>query len=316
MERMEFGKIRVIPGQNKGRFPFCNSLLIDDNVKVIIDPGAGLDLMQQVNRDLDIDLIINTHFHFDHIAYNYVFDQSRIFINEREGECFRNRREILTRLGMTDFYGEDWTSGWLERISRPNSVQSPYSPQNRHEWWLSTARLDGTYRWDEVMDFGAVRMEVVGAPGHSAGFCCLYFPGEGVVYTGDIDLTPFGPWCFGADGDLDQFIQSAEIIANLDAHTFITGHEAGIVDRETFRRELKKFVEIIEQREKRILSAITAPCSLPELFDMGLIYGKKFLVDEWVRAWDALAVKKHLERLSARGLIVYRDGKYFREDAS
>ncbi|HOF05889.1 MAG TPA: hypothetical protein PK175_09760 [Syntrophales bacterium] len=47
---------------------------------------------------------------------------------------------------------------------------------------------------------------------------------------------------------MDQFINSAEIIANLDAHTFITGHEAGIVDRATFRQELKKFVEIIEQR--------------------------------------------------------------------
>jgi hydroxyacylglutathione hydrolase len=308
MELMEFGKIKVIQGQNNGRFPFCNSLLINDGVKVIIDPGAGLDLMQQIREGMNIDLVINTHFHFDHIAYNYLFDHSRIFINDQEGECYRNRREILKRLGMTDYYGDAWTQGWLDRISRPDSVQSPYTPQNRHEWWLSTARLDGTYQWGDVMDFGTTRMEVIGTPGHSEGFCCLYFPSEGIVYTGDIDLTSFGPWCFGADSNMDQFIKSAEIIANLDVETYITGHEAGIVNRGDFRRALKKYIEVIEKREARILAAIAEPISLNDLCAMGLIYGKKFLVDEWVRAWDALTVRKHLDRLSARGIITCADG--------
>lgn len=310
MECIEFGKIKVIQGQNHGRFPFCNSLLIDDGIKVVIDPGAGLEPMRILREEMDIDLVINTHFHFDHITYNYLFDRSRILINEKEGECFRDRREILKRLGMTDYYGDAWTQGWLGRISRPDSVQSPYTPQNRHEWWLSTARLDGTYQWGEVMDFGATRMEVIGTPGHSAGFCCLYFPGEGVVYTGDIDLTSFGPWCFGADGDFDQFVKSAEIIANLDAGAYITGHEAGIVNRDDFRTALKQYLDIIDKREARIMAALAEPLSFAHLCDLGLIYGKKFLADEWVRAWDALTVRKHLDRLSLKGIITFDSGRY------
>jgi hypothetical protein len=43
---------------------------------------------------------------------------------------------------------------------------------------------------------------------------------------------------------------------------------------------------------------------------MGLIYGRKFLVDDWLRAWDALAVKKHLQRLIARGAVTCRDGVF------
>ena len=78
MEYNQFGKIQVITGQNKGRFPFCNSLLITDSVKVIIDPGAGLAVMTQIRNEATIDLVINTHFHFDHIAYNHLFDQSKI----------------------------------------------------------------------------------------------------------------------------------------------------------------------------------------------------------------------------------------------
>lgn len=312
IKNIDFGKIKVMQGQNNGRFPFCNSILINDNVKVVIDPGAGKDLMMQIKDHVDIDLVINTHFHFDHIAYNYIFDQSKIYINDIESECYRDRKKILKHLGMTDYYGDDWAEGWLDRISRPDSVQSPYTPQNRHEWWLSTARVDGTYRWGDIMDFGTTKMEVIGTPGHSAGFCCLHFPNEGIVYTGDIDLTSFGPWCFGADGDMDQFITSAEIIANLNAETYVTGHEAGIVNRGDFQMALRKYIEIIAKREERILAALAEPISLEDLCSMGLIYGKKFLIDEWVHAWDSLTVKKHLDRLLIRGMITYSSGKYFK----
>ncbi|MCX5820244.1 MAG: MBL fold metallo-hydrolase [Deltaproteobacteria bacterium] len=310
MEYHQFGKIRVIRGQNKGRFPFCNSLLITDRVKAIIDPGAGLAIMTQIRDEVEIDLVINTHFHFDHIAYNHLFDQSKIHINDIESDCYRNRKRILQRLGMIDYYGDDWAEGWFDRISRPDSVQSPYSPQNRHEWWLSTARVDGTYRWGDIMDFGATRMEVIGTPGHSAGFCCFHFPNEGVVYVGDMDLTSFGPWYFGADGDIEQFIISSEKIANLDAEIFITGHEAGVVPRDEFRTAIKKYIEIIDRRDQLILAAIDEPASLENLHSLGLIYGKKFLVDEWVRAWDMGAVKKHLDRLAARGMILFSNGRY------
>jgi len=39
--------------------------------------------------------------------------------------------------------------------------------------------------------------------------------------------------------------------------------------------------------------------------------GKIFIIDEWVRAWDALTVKKHLDRLLTKGMITCsndRDG--------
>jgi hydroxyacylglutathione hydrolase len=312
MQRVKFGEIEWIQGENQGHFPFCNTLLIQDGIKVVIDPGAGLELMTQVSDHVNVDLVINTHFHFDHIAYNYLFRQSKIYLNEIEGECFQDRRKILKRLGMTDFYGDEWAQGWLDRISRPDSVQSPYSPQNRHEWWLSTERLDGTYGWGDIMDFGATKMEIIGTPGHSAGICCLHFPDEGVLYTGDIDLTSFGPWYFGADGDIELFIHSAETIAQLNAETYITGHEAGIVPRSDFQAGLKRYLEIIDRRDETILNALAEPRPLADICSMGLIYGKKFLIDEWVRAWDAQAIQKHLDHLITRGMIQYSDGIYIR----
>lgn len=312
MDYSHFGKIQVIRGQNQGRFPFCNSLLIADRVKAIIDPGAGLTIMKKVRDDAGIDRVINSHFHFDHIAYNYLFDRSRIYLNDVEADCYRNRKNILQRLGMIDYYGDDWAQGWFDRISRPDTVQSPYSPQNRHEWWLSTSRVDGIYCWGDLMDFGSTKAEVIGAPGHSAGFCCFHFPAEGVVYVGDMDLTSFGPWYFGADGNIEQFIDSLEKIANLDAGIFITGHEKGVIPRTEFRDAAKKYTGIIEHRDRAILAAIDSPTSLETLHSMGLIYDRKFHVDEWVRAWDMGGLKKHLNRLMANGSIRLSEERYFR----
>ena len=235
---------------------------------------------------------------------------SKIYLNDIERECFRDRREILKLLGMTDFYGTDWAQGWPESNAQPDRSASPYSPQYRQEWALSTIRLDGTYRPGDRMDFGSTKMDIIGTPGHSAGSCCLSFPDEGVLYTGDIDLTAFGPWYFGADGDLELFIQSAEAIARLDAETYITGHEAGIVGRIDFRGRLKRYLEIIDTRDETILNALDEPCPLADICAMGLIYGKKFLVDEWVRAWNAQAVRRHLDHLVKEGLILCSDGVY------
>ncbi len=303
MTGQKFENVMVIEGENRGRFPFCNTLFIDDTAKVVIDPGAGMKRLAELNERHNVEIVLNTHFHFDHISCNHIFKSAQIWINDIEASCFRNRREILNRLGMIDMYGNDWAEGWIERISNPETEQSPFSPQNRHEWWLSTSRLDGCYGWGDNMEFGHTCVKVIGMPGHSAGFCCLLFPDLGMVYTGDIDLTSFGPWYFGADGDIDLFIESACRLKNLDVDTFITGHEAGILKRREFFSRLEQFLEIIGQRDAKILAALDKPQSIDELVGKGLIYGKKFHIDEWVQAWETIAVQKHINRLLSMSVI-------------
>ncbi|TFG38035.1 MAG: MBL fold metallo-hydrolase, partial [Syntrophobacterales bacterium] len=66
-----FGPISIVPGENGSTFPFCTSIFIDDDTKVLIDPGAGLNPLGDLKGRERIDMVINTHYHFDHIAYNY-----------------------------------------------------------------------------------------------------------------------------------------------------------------------------------------------------------------------------------------------------
>lgn len=308
--KTRFGPIRIIPGEDRCRFPHCTSLFIDDEIKVVIDPGAGLKTLTALKQETSVDMVINTHYHYDHIAYNYLFDQARITINEQEAPCLRERRNLGALLGMDEVYGPDWVDGWIARIADPTTEQSPFSPQNRHEWWQSTSRATEEYRWGDVLDFGKTRMEIIGAPGHSRGFSCLLFPDQGVMYVADIDLTSFGPWYAGSDGDIDLFISSCERLKTIDCEYFITGHERGVLERKDFLTGLAKFIEIIDERDRKILSLLTKPLSLPEIVDHGLIYGSKYHVDAWVYMWEFITIKKHVRRLLDQGQINDLGGKF------
>ncbi len=294
-------RIRVIPGGNGGRFPYSHTVFIDDDVKAVIDTGAGEAPLGELLSGVSVDRVVNTHFHFDHIFCNYLFEKSEILLNGREAACFRDRRTIGHFLGIAEVYGDAAVEDWLGRISDPRTGPSPYSPQNDHRWWLSSARIDGTYDWGDVLDFGRTRARVVGAPGHSQGFCCLFFEEEGIAYVSDIDLTAFGPWYGGTDGDIDGFARSCREMAALGARHYITGHEKGMVDGAAFRDGMERFLERIDERDRRVLEALREPRTLGELADLGLVYPRRFHEDAWVRMWNYLMTKKHVLRLAGRG---------------
>ena len=303
----DLGRIKVILGENGGRFPFCNSILIDDSVQAMIDPGAGLQQLRAINDSQDIEIVFNTHVHFDHIVFNYVFDHSRIMVNEPESIYFRDRRKFIEDFGTSQVWGDAWIDQWLERTAQPQGLQSK-TIAYRHEWCLSMARLDETYRWGDVFDFGRVRMEVIPAPGHSQGFNVMYFPLQGIVYCSDIDLTAFGPW----GEDYDQFVESARRVAQLDADTFVTGHESGIVSKNEFISRLDQYLEVIEQRDKILLKKLIQPMTLDELIKEGTFYGPRVFKDEFVYCWEWYMVRQHLQRLLKQGLVTKKNGNYIR----
>lgn len=310
MNRNNLGRIKVITGEKNGKFPSCNSLYVDDDVKVVIDPGSSKEQLAAIKDR--VDLVINTHFHFDHFLYNYMFDRAKIYLNEIEADCFPNRSEIMRRMGFAKVLGQDWLEKWLQITAFPNTAQISSGRLNSYEWNISTARLDGTYKAGETFDLGATQMTVIPAPGHSAGHSCFYFPEQGIVYTGDIDLNAFGPMYEGIDGDINQFIESAWKIAALDADWFVTSHEEMIVSRLEFRKRMTNYLAIIDFRQEAIFKALSRPMSGRELAELGLFYGKRQHIDDMFWGLEQLLVEKHLEKMLRDGLILYAEDKYYR----
>lgn len=288
--------INVIPGLNGSRFPCCTSLLINDgNTAAIIDPGAGAETLLNFMGKQKPDIVINTHYHFDHISGNYLFPEAKLFINPIEIDCFPNLDRIAKYLGIEEIYGKDGVADWIKNVANPTIAQTEFSPSRRHEWLLSTRTSADSYTFDADWEIGKVRIVMVHAPGHTDGFCCPYFPDEGIVYTGDIDLTTFGPWYAGTDGNIEQFIASAQRIAQLDADWFITGHQEGILSWVDFINKLEQFLDVIHKRQKRLVTLLEAGIKPEDIPNYGLLYPPKYQVDPWIAMWERITVRKHLE---------------------
>lgn len=308
-----YGNVHVVRGKNHGRFPYCNTILITGKVNAVIDPGAGEKILGKLSEKYRIDIVIDTHYHFDHIWFNYLFRDAEIHLNKHEAPCFRSLDTLAERLGILEVYGVDAVKRWKQTISSMRSEAIRYTPQNRHEWILSTSRLNGEYEDGKIFDFGNTEAEAMHLPGHTAGFCCFYFPSEKLVYTADIDLTSFGPWYGESDVGIQEFLDSMDRITELDADIYVTGHEMGIVTKSEFLSRLEEFKSRIFERDKDILKFLRSRkngATLNEITSQGLIYGKKFLVDEWLYMWEKIMVKKHLMRLEKLGFVCLEADKY------
>ncbi len=295
---MKFQHFQVVYGPENSKFPACTSLLVDGGDTVaIVDPGAGPEALQAATAGRMVDIVINTHYHFDHISGNYLFSGARILMNPVEVEGFPNLERIGEWLGIREIYGKKGVADWISNVVNPHSRQTKFSPSNRHEWWLSTRTPASAYRYEQEWHIGRVRVIMVHAPGHTRGFCCPYFPDAGLVYTGDIDLTNFGPWYAGSDGDLNQFMNSARRIAQLDADWFLTSHQAGIFSRDEFQSGVERFLNIIYDRQERLVTLLEKGVQPEDIPRHGLLYSPKYQVDPWIAMWERIAVRKHLELL-------------------
>lgn len=303
MKEERYGRIRVVRGENDSAFPGCTSLVIEDDTRTIVDPGCGPEAIGELLAEGPFDRVVNTHFHFDHINGNYLLDGTPVWLNNREAPCFRELSNIPSILGIVEVYGEDAGERWVEEVKGGEITSARPTPSRDKRWYLSTRRLDGTYDWYDDMDFGHTKATVLPAPGHSLGNCFLFFPDEKLVYTGDVDITKFGPWYGGSDGDINEFTSSAFGLVDLEADHFVTGHEVGVLDLDEFMYGLGEYLEVIDRREERVFECIEKGMELEEMSREGICYPRLMLDDPWAYMWEKIMVKKHVRRLVSGGEI-------------
>jgi glyoxylase-like metal-dependent hydrolase (beta-lactamase superfamily II) len=131
--------------------------------------GAGLDLA-------DVDLVVNTHGHFDHTGGNAIVKKAsgakiEIHANdaiycvsaEHHASVFRRPFDMLGLAGTV----EEQAAWILEQAGDSAGVDRKL--------------VDG-----DALDLGrGVRFQVLHTPGHTAGSICLYWEDEGVLLSGD-----------------------------------------------------------------------------------------------------------------------------------
>lgn len=280
----QIGPIKLIEGPNKSKVPYSRSLYIDgQGEKVLIDTGADKHFLKQVKVDSGVDLVINTHYHPDHTCHNTLFSDTEKWINSVEYHMPLTIEGIAKANGIFQEWGPVGVNKWEKEI-----------PEG---WIKSLTEINGFYEYEKQYSFGHVHVHFLHTPGHTKGFCCPYFPDLGIVFTGDYDMTSFGPWYNGTDGCIDDFIASAKRLLSLDVKYYITGHQKGILQKREFHKAMVNYLAIIEQRDEVIEKYVQKGFSFDEITKVGIFYPKHSLGRPLFLTWERSGIRKHLYRL-------------------
>ena len=174
-----------------------NYYLIDDNI--LVDTGAGHNkdylfskLRQNGVEPENIEMVVNTHCHFDHIGGNHFFPDAKIAIHKLDAISIKNKDTLGTSLNVFDIEGNCRVDIELEE-------------------------------GDNIADF-----EVIHTPGHTKGGICLW-DGENLI-SGDTIFAGGGVGRMDIGGSYADMKSSVEKLMKLDVKNIYPGH-GPIVER-------------------------------------------------------------------------------------
>ena len=272
-----------------GVFPSSFSFYIDDEVKTLIDTPLDNEF-PTLFKDRPVNLIINTHFHRDHSGSNHLFPEAKVYVHPLDAPAMQSA-EVFS-----DFYGL-------------NDPENLYLKPEFLKWLnFKPSRITKHINDGEIIELGQTKLEVIHTPGHTLGHCALFDKEKGIVYSGDIDLTGFGPWYGNKISNVDDTIISIEKIIKLSPDIILTGHK-GIINKNVEAR-LKKYLDKVYVNEENILKALREPLTLDELVEHKIIYGRWYEPPILYAFFEKISLRKHLERLINLGLVNFEKGYY------
>ncbi|MFH1124534.1 MAG: MBL fold metallo-hydrolase [Pseudomonadota bacterium] len=280
----EKGSIKFIRG---GKYPQCHSLFVDDRTRVVIDAASDEDKLIRIQQDKPVHVLVNSHGHEDHLLYNYHFRSSAFWVHEADAHAFEAAENLVDCYGKSD---EAVRQSWIDFLLN----DCHYEPR----------KPDRLLRDREVIELGEVEMEIIHTPGHTPGHLCFYFPHEGILFLGDLDLVKAGPYYGDVLSSIEDTISSLNRLKSYPCETYLTGHGKGIYDGDP--AHIERYLESIDRREESLVEFLReGPRTLEEITEKGIIYGpNKTLAGVWDLSLSERAMmEKHLQYLMKRGLV-------------
>ena len=225
--------------QLRGEKPGSHVYLIKGEAKnVLIDTGmaAGFSALKSRLAELglrvrDIDLIILTHEHYDHIGATAYFHPTAVVAAHR---LAANKVEL-----QDEFV-----------------TFRKYRDQSSKPFWVDVWLEDGS-----VIDLGNYELDVVHTPGHTSGCICLYEPQGGLLFTGDTVFAGGTLSEIAVGGNVSDYVNSVRRLSNLKIKKLFPGHgkvsgtpdedlPRSIVYARTMLDECKTFFEAFTKTRK------------------------------------------------------------------
>jgi len=283
-------RVYLIEPPNGGKFPHCYCVYIDGDTRTLIDTSCGADNLLALKRR-GVDLIINTHFHEDHIYNNHQFTEAQVWAHVLDAPAIRSLDVFV------DCYG-DLFGG--KQVGRQFIEDIKLHPSPVHRELVN----------NELLDLGAWHLKVIHTPGHTPGHIAMWEDKYGVLISADIDLSGFGPWYGHLCSNITDFLNSIELCREIKPKTLISGHK-GLIDQDIDQR-LVAYRDIILNKEKQVLATLHTPKTLDQLVAMQIFYGQRIRLDDLYIWFEKLAIYQHLLRLESLGLVAHSGDTYYR----
>ena len=294
--------IKVVRPEAKSMFPYSNSLFIDDEIKVMIDAGSGGRAYAETPIE-EINLLLLTHYHFDHTNGIGFFTNAQKMVGQEEAWAFQDEDKYHQSFGYNhwqDFIGKPRSKEWSKAINLPDDIPSHVGYQ--------PIELAGVFKDGDVFNLGETSLTAIHTPGHSPGHYAFFFPQERILFSGDLDVSPQGPW-FGMEScDLDDIIDSIHKLIALKPNILISSHRKVFDSR--VENLLLEYLEIALSREEKIKGYLAVPRTINDIASQNFIRESRKL-DEQMLFYQKMMIYKHLKRLERLGIVEKTgDGKY------
>jgi hydroxyacylglutathione hydrolase len=285
------GPVRFIPGKNRGRYPYCNSVYIEE-AGILIDPASDRRTLTELRDAKLVKEIWLSHWHEDHFRDLDLFEEVPFRISERDLPPLTGIETFLDWYAMTNpEYRAFWTA----------LIKDQFHYRSR-----TPARF---FQDREIIDLGPLTVEVLPTPGHTPGHLAFYFREPKILFMGDYDLTPFGPWYGDLYSDIDQTVASLRRLQAVPARTWLTGHETGLFTQPP--GELwDSYEKVIFDRENKLVDLLASPRTLDEIVTAWIVYGRPRDPEAFFEFGERAIMKKHLEWLVKKDRIVQNGEKF------
>jgi cyclase len=214
-------------------------------------PQAGAELHDAARRLGRVAVVVNSHWHADHIRGNQAFPDAEIVATTRTKELIETRAAAQ----LAEQQASDFEAALLsppERRERDRSFAERVESFRELAATIADVELrPPTRTFDDRLELASGCELVTLGGGHTESDAFLVLRDRGVVLAGDVVTVDIHPWI--GHGDPDRWIEILGEFERLAVDRFVPGHGrvATVADVRALREHLRAFLAEPEGIEAR-----------------------------------------------------------------
>lgn len=279
-------------GPAKGRFPHCNGFLLVGDRTVLIDAGIGEKRIHEIDCRVRIDTLIISHSHPDHILAWHMLADRQLYLPAQTPASVGDL-SLMGQRFVADRQGAKYWTWFAESRLDIHPMRRP----------------DRRFGDGDILDFGALQLEAIHAPGHLDDHYCFLETASGTLLSIDIDFTGFGPWYGNPESDIDRFRKSVMMLQALPFNRICSSHKRPIAQSDA-QHAFVRYLNAFDRQREAVFDLCRQTATLASMVQESPFYRNRMPDSTLQRIFETQMILKNLALLARQDRIVEENGCY------